>query len=149
MDFQVTPLQPTPPPVVIPPASPELQRGEPEPARTFSSNTILKWLFVVALILLIVSIAMLWFGGPSFREGDVVLKVEGPIQALSGDEATYVITYENHTKLDLLNMSFRFFYPSDSIVIRDGEVSNDSSEAFVVDKLAPGETGTKEIKLFL
>lgn len=138
MDFQVTPLQPTPPPVV-----------PPTPARTISPSAILKWLIVVALILLIVSIAMLWFGGPSFREGDVVLKLEGPTQALSGDEATYVITYENHTKLDLHDMSFRFFYPSNSIVIRNGAVSGDSSEAFAVDKLAPGETGTREIKLFL
>lgn len=162
MDFQVTPLgqnppektppspPSAPPPVPVHQWRPSTPPGPQAPGpRTFSSNTVLKWLIIVALALLVVSIAMLWFGGPSFREGDVVLKLEGPTQALSGDEATYTITYENHTKLELRDLSFRFFYPTGSIVVRDGSVSGDSSEGFTVETLSSGESGNRQVSLFL
>ena len=71
-----------------------------------SSNKVLKYLILTALVLLIVSIANLFFGGSSFKERDVVLELEVPEQAMSGDEITYLLKYENKTRLDLKNLRF-------------------------------------------
>lgn len=113
------------------------------------SKKVLIWLAIVALGLLIVSLAFLFFGQPSFTEKDVVFTLEGPDQALSGDEATYTLKYQNNTGLELKNLRFRFFYPSDSVVIKDGAVSSDTSEGFEMEELGPGESGERQFKAFL
>lgn len=67
----------------------------------------------------------------------------------SGDEITYTITYTNNTKLTLSEMSFRLFYPAGTIVMKDGTPTTPESEGFVVESLEPGQTETKEIKVFM
>ncbi|HYU64688.1 MAG TPA: hypothetical protein VEK36_00255, partial [Candidatus Paceibacterota bacterium] len=113
------------------------------------SKRVLKWLIALALVLFLVAVARFWFGRSSFAERDVVLLLEGPSQASSGDEVTYKLKYRNNTRVDLTNMEFRFFYPDDSIVITEGTFSDDLSHGFTVDKLSPGQEGTLELKAFL
>src|SRR6266511_5831402 len=97
------------------------------------SKRVLKWLIALALVLFLVAVARFWFGRSSFAERDVVLLLEGPSQASSGDEVTYKLKYRNNTRVDLTNMEFRFFYPDDSIVITEGTFSDDLSHGFTVD----------------
>jgi hypothetical protein len=113
------------------------------------SNKLLKWLILGAAGLFVVSIASLWWGGNSFSDSGVVVTLEAPDRATSGDEITYKVTYRNDTKVALSEMSFRLFYPEDAIVLRDGQPTTPESEGFMVDRLEPGEVGTRELKVFL
>ena len=95
------------------------------------------------------AIGSLFWGGSSFSTQNVFLEISAPDRATSGDEITYTITYRNGTGTQLTNLSFRFFYPEDSIVLKDGQPTMPDSEGFTVEKLDPGEEGTKEITVFL
>ena len=53
------------------------------------TTRVLKYLVLLAFLLLIVAISSFWFSGPSFREGDVILEIDGPTQAVSGEEVVY------------------------------------------------------------
>ncbi len=110
---------------------------------------MLKWLILVAAGLIVVTVGALWWGGSSFSDKDVILTLEAPDHATSGDEITYKISYRNNTRLSLSAMSFRLFYPEGSLVLKDGQPTTPESEGFVVDKLDPGQSGTKELKVFM
>ncbi|HXV26779.1 MAG TPA: hypothetical protein VD862_02045, partial [Candidatus Paceibacterota bacterium] len=131
----------------IPPATSVPPPGMPR--RPSSSGRLLRWLIVVAVGLFIVSVASLFWSSPSFRDQDVVLTLEGTDRAVSGEEVTYTLKWQNNTKLELHDMSFRIFYPEGSVVLVDGEPTQPDSEGFEVDSLQPGESGEREITLFL
>ena len=115
----------------------------------YNYNKLLKWLVLLALLLAIVSFLSFWFGSPSFSESGVKLDIEGPAQAAVGDEVVYKLKYSNTTKLDLNNMAFKFTYPDDSVVLKDGVVTNNLSETFTVDQLSPGQETIREFRAFL
>ena len=106
-------------------------------------------MILLALLLAIVSFLSFWFGSPSFSESGVKLDIEGPTQVLVGDEVVYKLKYSNATKLNLNNMTLKFTYPDDSVVLKDGVVDKELSETFTVDKLSPGQEAEKEFKSFL
>ncbi|MDP3792612.1 MAG: hypothetical protein Q8Q89_02680 [bacterium] len=109
----------------------------------------LKYLVLLAFTLLIVAISSFWFSGPSFREKDVVLELEGPTQVSSGEEVVYKLKYENQTRSTLRNLDFTFSYPGGSTVLIDGQVKENYSEDFEIKELIPGEKGEREFKAFL
>ena len=115
----------------------------------YNHNQILKWLILLALLLAIVSFISFWFGRPSFSESGVELSIDGPTQVLVGDEVVYKLKYSNTTKLDLNDMTFKFTYPDDSVVLKDGVVSKDTSETFTVDLLSSGQQAEREFRAFL
>ena len=120
----------------------------------YSHNQLLKWLVLLALLLAIVSFLSFWFGSPSFSESGVKLDIEGPTQASVGDEVIYKLKYSNTTKLDLNNMTFKFTYPDDSVVLSAGGGSalggkDVLPETFTVDKLSPGQSAEKDFNAFL
>ncbi len=130
----------------MPPGAPGAHPLMPRRAR---SNRLLRWLILAAAGLFVVAIGSLFWGGSSFSTQNVILEISAPDRATSGDEVTYVITYRNGTGVALTDLSFRFFYPEDSIVLRDGEPTTPDSEGFTVERLEPGEEGTKEITVFV
>ena len=113
------------------------------------TTRVLKYFILIACGLLIVAVSSFWFGGASFRDKDVVLELDGPSQASSGDEVVYKLKYENTTRSSLSDLSFVFFYPEGSTVITDNGTSDDYSEEFSVESLASGEKGEKELRVFL
>lgn len=115
----------------------------------YNHNQLLKWLILLALLLAIVSFLSFWFGSPSFSEAGVKLDIEGPSQVSVGDEVVYKLKYSNTTKLDLNNMTFKFTYPDDSVVLRDGVVAKELTETFTLDQLSPGQEAEKEFRVFL
>ncbi len=113
------------------------------------TTRVLKYLVLLAFVLLIAAISSFWVSGPSFREGDVALKIDGPTQISGGEEVTYKLTYQNNTRSTLHNLSFVLYYPEGSTVFVDGKMEQDRIEDFKVDQLAPGEKGEKEFSAFL
>lgn len=115
-----------------------------------ASNTrLLKWFIFIALLLFIVSFISFWFGGPSFSESKVELSIEGPTQASVGDEIVYKLKYSNKNKVDLKDLKFKFTYPNESVVLKDGSLTDSLEENFFIDKLSPGQSGEKEYRVFL
>ena len=110
---------------------------------------VLKYFVLLALALLIVAISSFWFSGPSFREKDVILGLEGLTQVTSGEEVVYKFKYENQTRSTLHNLSFTFSYPDGSTVLVGGQAKKNYSEDFKVEELASGEKGEREFKAFL
>ncbi len=106
----------------------------------YSNNQLLKWLVLLALLLAIVSFLTFWFGSPSFSEAGVMLTIEGPTQVSVGDQVVYKVKYSNTTKLNLNSLSFKFTYPDDSVVLKDGTAVKNLSETFTVDQLSPKST---------
>lgn len=130
---------------------------EPAPQQPMTSsktgflkaNTILKWLGLLALLLLIVSFISFWFGRPSFSESAVVLKLDGPSQASVGDEITYKLTLGNDSRVDLNQLKLKFTHPDDSVVLKDGTVVSGLSQELAIDKISPGQKQEVEFKAFL
>lgn len=113
------------------------------------TSRVLKYLILLACGLLIVAVSSFWFGGSSFRDKDVTLELEGPTQASSGDEIVYKLKYANATRSSLSDLNFVFFYPEGATIITDDGTSDDYSEEFNIESLAPGEKGEKELRAFL
>lgn len=113
------------------------------------SNQLLKWLVLVAAGSFVIAIGALLWGGSSFSDKDVIITLEAPDHATSGDQITYTVKYQNNTKVDLSQMSFRLFYPDGSIVLKDGNPVASGSDAFMVDTLKPGESATKTFTTFI
>ncbi len=113
------------------------------------STRVLKWLTVLAGALLVVSVLLFWFGNSPFTENNVKLELNGPNQTLGGDEVVYTLKYENGTKTKLSNLRFVFDYPEDAVAIKDGRISTDDSDAFVIESLSPGQDGEKEYRMYL
>src|SRR3989344_8875650 len=113
------------------------------------SGKILKYLILLAFVLLIAAISSFWFSGPSFREKDVVFELDGPTQITSGEEVVYKLKYANETRSTLYDLEFDFLYPEGSVVLIDGKIFEDYSEDFKIDELASGEKGEKEFRAFL
>ncbi|OGM96274.1 MAG: hypothetical protein A3B86_03985 [Candidatus Yanofskybacteria bacterium RIFCSPHIGHO2_02_FULL_38_22b] len=110
---------------------------------------VLKYLVLLAFVLLIVAISSFWFYGPSFREKDVVLELGGPTQVKSGEEVVYKLKYDNQTRSTLHNLKFTFSYPEGSTLLVDGQVTENYTEKFELEELMPGVKGEKEFKAFL
>ncbi|MCC6405253.1 MAG: hypothetical protein IT405_02600 [Candidatus Yanofskybacteria bacterium] len=157
-DFEISPLiTPVPerpvesvPPVMQAPHEPPFRQSEAGiPPMRKRSNQLLKWLMLAAAGLFVLTIGSLWWGGSSFSDKGVSITLDAPDRATSGDEITYTISYRNDTKVSLTDMSFRLFYPEGTIVMKDGAATMPESEGFTVDKLDPGQSGTREIKAVL
>ncbi|MEX2090707.1 MAG: hypothetical protein WD989_01070 [Candidatus Paceibacterota bacterium] len=112
-------------------------------------HSALKWLVLLALLLLIVSFVSFWFGRPSFSESGVVFKIEGPNQVSVGDEVVYKLTLGNESRVDLNGMKLKFTYPDDSVVMKDGSLVTDLSQEFDLEDLLPGQKSETELKAFL
>ena len=76
------------------------------------------WGIFIVLFLLIILIA----GGAffyqfyfSFDKSQVKVSISGPLNALSGDEVTYLIKCENRSKVDLTNAKLYFWFPENSL----------------------------------
>lgn len=148
-DFDISPLIQPPAPVPGGPSVPAAPAAPPRMPSKPSSTRLLKWLILVAVGLFVVTVGSLWFNSNAFSDKGVIVALQAPDRATSGDELTYTVRYKNQTKVPLTNMSFRLFYPENSIVLKDGQTTAPESEGFTVDRLDPGQEGSKEFKIFV
>jgi hypothetical protein len=113
-------------------------------------SKIFKFLLLILFLLLIVSIGSFFVDSRnSFSDKGVKIEIEGPDEASVGDEVIYKVKYENNTKVALHDLNFLFFYPDESVIVKDNEISKDLTERFSVDRLSPGESDETDFKAFL
>lgn len=113
------------------------------------SRKALAWLMGLAGLLVVVSIGMLLYSAPSFRESDVVLLLEAAPQASSGDQITYTAKWQNNTKVDLTDVRMRLFYPEGSVQERDGTFSPVVNEVLEVGDVGSGKSGEQTFTVYL
>jgi hypothetical protein len=157
-EFDISPV--IEPPAPIKPAAPSLAPmpgrvpaattppPSPIPVRK-RSNTLLKWVALVAAILFVVSIGSLWWNGNNFSSSAVTIALEAPEHTVSGDEVTYTVRWKNPTGVALTNLRFRIFWPEDTVKLEEGTPTMPESEGFTIDRVEAGTEGTREFKVFL
>jgi len=71
----------------------------------------------ISAIVIFLAIAGLfvWRGLTSFDRDKVELEIKGAERVVSGEEVTYLIKYQNKTRLDLTSIKLVFHYPDQSI----------------------------------
>ncbi len=71
----------------------------------------------VSAIVIFLAIAGLffWRGLTSFDKDKVKLEIKGAERIVSGEEITYLVKYQNQTRLDLTSIKLVFHYPDQSI----------------------------------
>jgi hypothetical protein len=117
----------------------------------YGSRRLLKFAALVAALAFLAAVASLFWGGSSFSSDRVALTLEAQDRATSGDEITYTVRVRNDTGVALSELKFRFFWPEDTVVLRDGVpvAPEGGSEGWEVDRLAAGEEYTRELKGFI
>ena len=97
------------------------------------------------LVLLILGAAVFLLYRSGFSEGNVILKVEAPDQALSGEEIEYRVIIENRNNFDLNGTKLSLFYPGGTIWFNEeGRPFNSS-----INNLDSAGVGSRERKEFI
>ncbi|MEX2052918.1 MAG: hypothetical protein WD898_01685, partial [Candidatus Paceibacterota bacterium] len=136
MQFQIEPIQ-------------NPNTGRPKIARSLFSFKRAKFLFIGALILLVIALIFFLLGRGSFSESGVDFKIEAPKEISAGDLVTYKIKYQNKNKVDLSDVRLSFFYPQDAIVMKEGDTSSITNENIDIGDLGSGVEGELELQAFV
>ncbi|MEK7151672.1 MAG: hypothetical protein AAB784_03110 [Patescibacteria group bacterium] len=139
MDFKIEPLQ-KPNIIQLPPELPK------QSIFSFLKNLI-KTKYIIAGSGLLILIAFIFFFivRGSFYESGLQFKIEGPTEVTSGELITYKIIYQNNNDIDLKDVKLNIIYPTDSIVIKDGNITDLSADTFNIDTIRKKEITEKEI----
>ncbi len=133
MDFEITPLN---------------FQSQPKMAGRKSK----KWLvlvFVLALIFIAGGLILFFFYRSSFSEGGVEFKINGPVETSSGEKVSYEVEYSNNNKEMLRDLKLTFFYPPESVVVKDGQVSQFLTENIKLPDLGSGQSNKVEFSAYL
>lgn len=135
VDFQIEPIQ-----------NPNIKT---EISRSFWSSKKI-WLIVgVVAVILIAALISYFAGRGAFSESRVVLKIDGPSEIAAGELVTYKITYQNNNKVALSGVELNVFYPTDAVVIHDGNIAKTANESLNLGKLAVGQNGEKILTAYM
>lgn len=115
----------------------------------FSAVRVFKFLMIVGVLVVATAVLIFLFGRNPFNTQKISLAIEGHSEASAGQEIEYVIKYKNNSDADLEKVRISFFYPPDSIVLREDGPSDVISERIEIGNLSPGSEGQKELRLFL
>ncbi|MBI2669767.1 MAG: hypothetical protein HYX20_01290 [Candidatus Yanofskybacteria bacterium] len=148
MDFQIEPLQN---PNIVEP-QPPMQLPTPSPKRSvldLIKKIGIKYVIWGLALILVVALVSFFLGRGSFRENDVELKIEGPSEITGGELVTYKLTYKNSNAVSLSDVKLNILYPIDSIVAKDGNISDLTTENFDIGTIGSNEMGEKELTVYL
>ncbi|MBI2063396.1 MAG: hypothetical protein HYT65_00170 [Candidatus Yanofskybacteria bacterium] len=140
-DFKIEPLQNT-------------NTFQPQPPKRSILDlikTFIKTKYVVAGLGLLLLVALFFFflGRGSFRENGVELKIEGPSEVTGGELVTYKLVYKNNNAISLSDVKLSVLYPPDSIVIKDGNISDLTAENFDIGTIGSNEQGENELAVYI
>src|SRR3989344_7191672 len=144
MDFQIEPLQPN---TVKP--QPETKRWVWDAFGVIKSFIKTKYIVAGLGLILIIALISFFLGRGSFSESGIELKIEAPTEITGGELVTYKITYENNNAVSLSDVKLNILYPSDSIVVQDGEIASLTAENFDIDTIDSNDSGEKELSAYL
>lgn len=138
MDFKIEPLQNQ---------SSTQPQPQSEPKRSvfnlLKDKMNIRYIAVGLGLILLVAIIFFLMGRGSFSESRVELKIEGPAEISSGDLIEYKISYKNDNKISLGEVKLVFFYPPDSVVVKNGAPTVTTNEVFELGKVDSNGSGEK------
>ncbi len=138
MDFQTTPIPR------------DYHFSKPLPKKDgFYAARILKPLIIFGIALAILATVLFLFLRNPFNIQGMEFKLEGQSEASAGEELVYKIRYKNNTGTEFEKIRLSFFYPPESIILREGGASDVLSERIDINNLKPQEEGQLELRLFL
>lgn len=146
MDFKVEPLQNQPT------IDSQIQiQTEPKWSIFDLIKDKIKTKYIAVGLGLIMLVAVIFFlmGNESFSESGVELKIEGPTEISSGDLVEYKVIYKNDNKIALDEAKLVFFYPPDSIVVKNGAPAASTNEVFELGKIDGGGSGEKFLPAYV
>ena len=112
-------------------------------------NLDLKLVFLGAFVIIAIGALFFFLGRSSFSENKIELRVEGPSEVRGGDLITYKVVYENNSKVDLDSVELIFNYPSDSVVIKDGDIASIENEIINIERVSSGKSGEVEFQVYI
>lgn len=95
----------------------KIEEWKPEEKKKMSSSTKKKILIfsIIGFVLVVGSLSVIFYlSYKSFVKTDVILKISGPQELVSGSEASYILIVKNKTKVVLKNVQLLFKFPEDS-----------------------------------
>ena len=116
---------------------------------SFDANRFLRWILVLALVVAAGGMGFFLFSRSSFSPGRVDFKINAPEEISSGEKVTYSIEYRNNNEKAVKNLHLSFFYPSEAVDIRDGQLTNLQTESVALDDLGPGQENKIEFSAYL
>lgn len=94
--------------------------------------------------------AVFYFRLKSFSESRLEFKIEAPSEISAGEIASYKLSFVNANKVELRNLKLTFFYPADSVPVKDGQISEGiTNQTFDLENLAPRGKNETVIEAFL
>ncbi|MDO8494935.1 MAG: hypothetical protein Q7S32_00205 [bacterium] len=131
--FQVTPLD-----------------EQPNTFRQRQVRRVIYGLAAIAGIFIVAgSIWFFWGRSPSFTEKNISLTVEADEEIPSGEKVSYVVKFRNDNPQALKDVRLVFFYPTDSVVIKDGKSAPFLTEEVKIGMVEPGGQGSHEFPAYL
>lgn len=112
-------------------------------------NRLLSWLVVLAVVAALVGIAFFFFSRSTFSPANADLKINVSEEISSGEKVNYKIIYANHNEKPIKDLQLTFFYPSDAVDIRHGQLTNLQTESLKLENLAPNEEKSVEFSAYL
>jgi hypothetical protein len=121
----------------------------PEVSRPFFSGKKLWFIAGGVVVVLAVALISYFMGRGAFSEGRVVFKIDGPTEISAGDLVTYKITYQNNNKVSLSNVEVNIFYPTDAVVVHEGNIAKVTNDNLSIGTLKAGESGEKDVTAYI
>lgn len=85
----------------------------------------------------------------SFSDHLIELDIQAPPEAVSGDLINYVVKYKNENRQKLKETRLIFFYPDNSLSIKDGQWQSLINAEIPLGDLGAGESGQREFSVRL
>lgn len=144
MDFKIEPLQNQTPIQPLIPPEPKWSLFD-----LIKSKIKTKYVAVGLGLILLVAVVFFFMGRGSFSESRVELKIEAPTEISSGDLVEYKVIYKNDNKIGLGEAKLVFFYPPDSIVVKNGVPTATTNEVFELGEIGSDGSGEKILPTYI
>lgn len=114
---------------------------QPSPPSFPAINPRLLLSAVVIAVILVLGAVVWWFWGreAAFSERRVSLNIEALSETPAGEEFFYLVKIKNGNERTLTEASLLFFYPADSVVIKDGILTTSLTEEIKIGEIKPDE----------
>lgn len=91
----------------------------------------------------------LWNRSPAYSDKNIELAIEASEEIASGEKVNYVVKLYNRNSQSLEETRLVFFYPPDSLVIKDEKPVQSLTEEVKIGKVLPGEQSQYEFPAYL
>ncbi|TSC91100.1 MAG: Uncharacterized protein CEN90_648 [Parcubacteria group bacterium Licking1014_17] len=132
------------PPVQVSPLTVEPQASVKIPwLSAFLTPRQLKYVMLGGLGIIILAVALFFIFRSPFNETRVSLSIEATSSIASGQEVTYKVAYKNGNRVTLKNVKLAFFYPEDSVPLKDGQPAAFTNETVDIGEIGGGGSSDK------